>query len=201
MYVLIGFFIFCVKLTNGQSMLFNLCIYPLCSTIEVCSELLALPADGGCCAGSYCCAVALGTGCCCDQPCFDYGDCCDDVSEINCVPTLSQMKANPGKNNATIWELSLYMSIALCTDNCAVNGFTACCENNCVTLCCSCDYECHNREDCCNDIEDICQMTTEPPPQVPNVCKKETDNVYNLDWPDTYAAETAQSVCPANKIG
>ena len=40
----------------------------------------------GCCANGTC---YTGTGCYCDQLCYQYNDCCHDIASIGCLPTVS----------------------------------------------------------------------------------------------------------------
>lgn len=103
---------------------------------------------GGCCEDNCTVSSPSGTCCSCDVDCFVRGDCCSDISTIECEWLY------------TI-DYRFIFFIGSCINTCESHGFLGCCSqgpNYCHTNCpnfCFCDEYCHYRGDCCSDIEDV----------------------------------------------
>ena len=120
--------------------------------------------------GNICSVTNAGMRCYCDQGCHERGDCCFDIG--NTCPGMYIYIASLKCSMHDDHHILLFLFSAPTTlppttphppPTCASGGYTRCCMrgpgNSCsVTnagMTCYCDQGCHERGECCSDIETL----------------------------------------------
>ena len=90
----------------------------------------------GCCTEVDCTGAGTGEICWCDHWCFDKGDCCPDITDINCTED------------------------AAAAGSCVQSNFSGCCQSgDCKAkdgaALCYCNQSCYSNGDCCYDVQAV----------------------------------------------